>query len=144
MNSKIAKALATVMHRGHKYNGGTYIDEHVAKVVAETLKLAPDAPDDLISIAWLHDTVEDTALTIADLESLGFYPMVLVGVELLTRPKDMEYATYVKRASYLPSTRVVKMADLTVNLDSDPRPSLRARYEKAFAFLYEIHSENKP
>lgn len=74
--------------------------------------------------AVLHDVVEDTPVTLEELEREGFHPDVLAAVEALTkRPGEarLESAT---RAAANPIARVVKLADVTDNMDlgriSDP------------------------
>lgn len=79
-----------------------------------------EAMDDEISTvcALLHDVVEDTELTFADLEAMGFPTRVIEVLKLLTHEKDVPYMDYVRRISGDPIARKVKIADLLHNSDT--------------------------
>lgn len=100
--------------------------------------------EDLVIAAWLHDVVEDTSVTLEDIErEFGLSVRVIVqGVTRLnTAPGQKEtYRTFIKRAKQHPGSRMLKLADLHHNLSRiDQLPpeeqSIRRRYEKAVAEL---------
>jgi (p)ppGpp synthase/HD superfamily hydrolase len=67
-----AAAVARDAHKGQerKYSGRPYIT-HPARVAAQA-SILPGATEALVAAAWLHDTVEDTDLTLEDVrESFG-------------------------------------------------------------------------
>jgi hypothetical protein len=66
-------------------------------------------------VAILHDVVEDTAVTVADLGLAGFSPEILEAVHCVTHLRDDPYADYVIRCSKNPLARQVKLADLEDN-----------------------------
>lgn len=69
-------------------------------------------------VAVLHDVVEDTEITLADLEEAGFPPQVLEAVQLLTHNKEQSsYQEYVRALKANPIARKVKLADLQHNMD---------------------------
>lgn len=70
-----------------------------------------------ICTALLHDVVEDTKWTLAELEAEGFPVSVLEAVRLLTREKDVPYMSYIERLSGNRIARKVKLADLEHNSD---------------------------
>ncbi len=70
-----------------------------------------------ICTALLHDVVEDTKWTLAELEAEGFPASVLDAVRLLTREKDVSYMAYIERLSGNRIARKVKLADLEHNSD---------------------------
>ncbi len=70
-----------------------------------------------ICAALLHDTIEDTSLTIDDLRREGFPETVLSAVSLLTHDNKVPYLEYVKEVGHDPIARKVKMADLRHNSD---------------------------
>jgi (p)ppGpp synthase/HD superfamily hydrolase len=84
--------------------------------------------------AVLHDVVEDTAVTFADLAALGFPEEVLDAVRLLTREEGVSYEAYVAAIKPHPLARRVKLADLEHNMDTRRIPHLQpkdlARLEK--------------
>src|SRR5688572_28437114 len=64
-----ARQFATAAHRGvgqtRKYTGEPY-DEHLRRV-APLVECLTDDPE-LIAAAWLHDVVEDTPVTLEEVE----------------------------------------------------------------------------
>lgn len=83
----------------------------------------------------LHDTLEDTNVTVDSLVRAGFAHDVIVALEHLTRRKNEEYFAYIERLRGNWIAKVVKLADLRDNLDRDPPESLRHRYLKALGIL---------
>ena len=68
--------------------------------------------------AILHDVVEDTDVTMDELQALGLPESVLTAVALLTHDKEnVPYDNYVKNLKPNPIARAVKMADLRHNMD---------------------------
>lgn len=67
--------------------------------------------------ALLHDTVEDTAITLDDLRAAGMPPAVVFAVQLLTHAPDVEYFDYVRNIKTNPIAKAVKLADLAHNSD---------------------------
>ena len=78
-----------------------------------------EAMDDEIStvVALLHDTVEDTDITLEDLREEGYPEEVLEALALLTHDKSVDYFDYVKALAPNPIARKVKLADLRHNSD---------------------------
>lgn len=64
--------------------------------VAEAIKRL-GVPVDVVAAAYLHDTIEDTPLTYADLQAEGFSKITISLVELLTKRPDDTNATYIQR-----------------------------------------------
>lgn len=105
--------------------------------------------DDEVSccVALLHDTVEDTYITLDDLKR-EFPDEVTNAVALLTHADDTDYFDYVWAIAANPIAKKVKLADLAHNSDqsrcvgtdiSEERKAMwRAKYEKATKILTEI------
>ena len=84
-----ARACAVKAHAGQKDKAGQdYFKAHVT-VVAEGVKGDPIAE----AVAFLHDTVEDTSVTIEDIRT-GFPKEVADAVSALTHSKGISYAEY--------------------------------------------------
>ena len=82
-------------------------------------------------VAWLHDVVEDSDVTLADIER-DFGASVATAVDSLTRREGESYHDeYLARVLESPLAVLVKWADLADNTSRGPypRPSLKARYE---------------
>lgn len=70
--------------------------------------------------AWLHDIVEDTDVTLADLEAMGYSAETVEIVRLVTHDKKaIDYSTYIDRivASGNRGAIHVKIADQQDDLD---------------------------
>lgn len=86
-------------------------------------------------VALLHDTVEDTSVTIEQLEEEGFSSNVIRAIKLLTHDKSVDYLEYVTNLKDNPIARKVKLADLRHNSDptrviKNPTEKDRLRQEK--------------
>ncbi|UNT95067.1 HD domain-containing protein [Allobaculum mucilyticum] len=67
--------------------------------------------------ALLHDVVEDSEYTFADLEKMGFDKQVLDVLTLLTHQPEEDYFDYVRKIRTNPIAAAVKKADLKHNSD---------------------------
>lgn len=67
--------------------------------------------------AVLHDTIEDTALTLEQVTAAGFAPSVIEALRLLTHERDTPYDQYVTQIKSNPIARQVKIADLEDNMN---------------------------
>ena len=95
--------------------------------------LSVDTPEERIA-AVLHDVVEDTPLEFQDLESEGFSTSIIEALRALTKTDGELRVEAARRAVQNPVARVVKLADVTDNMDMSriPNPT-----EKDFARLRE-------
>ena len=128
-----AREFATQKHADigqlRKYTGEPYIN-HPAAVV-ELVRSVPHT-EEMIAAAWLHDTVEDTATTIDEIEA-AFGRNVSALVEMLTDVSKPENGNRAERkridrehiAQASPEVKTIKLADLIDNSKSivarDPR-----------------------
>lgn len=69
------------------------------------------------TVALLHDVVEDTEYTFDDLADMGFPPVVLEALRLLTHEESVPYMDYVRKIKQNPVAAAVKLADLQHNSD---------------------------
>ena len=118
-----AMKLAYEAHAGQvDYNNVPYIFHpyHLAEQM-----------DDEISctIALLHDVVEDTNLTIEDLEQ-EFPKSVTEIIKLLTHDENVDYFDYVRRIKTNPIATKVKLEDLKHNSDETRNAGLNVPEEK--------------
>ena len=99
-----------------------------------------------ICTALLHDVIEDTHVTIEELER-EFPKEIIDAIRLLTHDKRTDYLDYVRELKKNPIARKVKLADLNHNLDItrvEDNPYLlkkfmerRKKYEEARRILSE-------
>ena len=110
-NLQRALEIAIMAHAGQKQKNGEPYALHPIRL-ALTLQ---DEPARIAAI--LHDVVEDTSITLADLECEGFAPEVIEAVRLLTKPAGADYDQYIAAIAANPIARAVKLADLADNMD---------------------------
>lgn len=102
------------------------------------------------TVAWLHDIVEDTATTLADLHLEGFDEDIVDNVDALTRRPNESYAAYIDRAKVAGKVVIeVKHADLSHNrsrtheLSCDAAENLNTRYDAALAIIGPLDIKTK-
>jgi (p)ppGpp synthase/HD superfamily hydrolase len=94
-------------------------------------------------IAWLHDVVEDTQVTLRDLLDAGFPPEVVARVDAMTHRKNEPREDYCRRVLLYPETRDVKLEDIADNgseerlryLPAATQERLRAKYARDLVTL---------
>ena len=105
-----AMNLAYHAHHGQFDKGGV-------PYIFHPIHLAESMDDEISTcVALLHDTVEDTAVTLEDL-SKEFPAEVVNAVRLLTHGEDVDYFDYVRAIKQDPIAVKVKLADLRHNGD---------------------------
>ncbi|WP_159561243.1 HD domain-containing protein [Streptococcus halichoeri] len=73
--------------------------------------------DEEKATAYLHDVIEDTSLTLLDLEEHSFPRSVIEAVDILTKKKGQDYQSYLNLVKTNRLARTVKLADLKHNSD---------------------------
>lgn len=94
------------------------------------------------TVALLHDVVEDTSITLQNLEEAGFSREIIDVVDCITKRESDSLSSYLARVKSNPIARSVKIADLTHNSDITriPYPAEKdfvrlGRYKREIAFL---------
>ena len=105
-----AMMIAYEAHHGQNdYNGIPYI--------YHPIHLAEQMDDEFsCCVALLHDTVEDTSVTLEDLKR-DFPPDITDAIALLTHNEEVDYFEYVRAIKSNPIAKKVKLADLAHNSD---------------------------
>ena len=102
--------LASTAHHGQYDKGGV-------PDIFHPIHLAEQMDDEISTcVALLHDTVEDTAVTLEQLAA-EFPKEVVDAVALLTHADGVEYFDYVRAIKANPVAVKVKLADLAHNGD---------------------------
>lgn len=123
------------------------VDKAGVPYVFHPLHLAEQMEDEIsCCVALLHDTVEDTAITFADLER-DFPQEVIEALQLLTHQKKIPYLDYIRAIRGNSVAVQVKLADIAHNADQtrladcdmpeEVRAYFRDKYAKAEATLLE-------
>lgn len=112
-----AVELATELHKDQRDKGGSDYIGHPLRVMRSVLSRGYD--HDVAIAAVLHDTVEDTPLTINDVRR-EFGPRVAATVALLSKQPGEAYEAFIDRiiASDNRDAMQVKLADLEDNSDA--------------------------
>lgn len=135
-----AKRLATAAHGDQLDKSGQPYIGHPARVAARTRDHGGD--DDIEVVAWLHDVVEDTDITLEVIER-QFGATIAQAVDAMTRRPDDEGDAYYHRVAANPIALAVKRCDIEDNLDPrrtaklDPatQQRLAVKYAHALAIL---------
>jgi (p)ppGpp synthase/HD superfamily hydrolase len=137
-NDPIETALGIALraHQGQKDKAGAPYILHPLR-----LMLRMESPVERIA-ALLHDVVEDSAITLADLRAAGLPEQAIATVEDLSKRKGECYEDFIARLSGNPVARKVKLADLEDNMNVGRLPELTpkdlerlAKYHRALRAL---------
>jgi phosphonatase-like hydrolase len=134
-----AIAMAAQAHRGQVEKAGHPYILHPMRVM---LQLRTEAEQ---VVGVLHDLIEDTDHTLAELRHIGYAEEIVQAVNALSKRPEEGYAEFIERVCANPLARRVKLADLEDNMDirrlSDvtekDRERLR-RYQVAWRRLQEV------
>lgn len=74
--------------------------------------------EETVTVALLHDVVEDTDYTIEDIIAMGFPKPVTDALALMTHDMTVPYMDYVAKIKTNPIAKAVKLADLRHNSDT--------------------------
>ncbi|MFJ9340743.1 HD domain-containing protein [Streptomyces sp. NPDC101733] len=128
------EALARAAHEGQTDKAGRPYAEHLA-AVAEGVRLRGGTAEQQAA-AWLHDSVEDEALSPARFAALALPDTVRAMVLALTKRPGEPLEAYADRVLATPGALLVKEADIAHNadparlsaLDTPTRDRLSAKY----------------
>lgn len=117
-------AFVKEKHKGQKYAfGKDYFDHHILAVVAKVRELMSEGHYSKADIFWctivayLHDIVEDTDVTLQDIREL-YNEEVEEAVRLLTKNPNFTRNIQLTMIKYNYMAKLVKRADALVNLQT--------------------------
>lgn len=123
-----AMEIATFAHKEQKRTDGSpYINHPIRVADAVEARLKP--------IAWLHDVVEDTEITLLDLKTMGFPSYIIEAVDLLTHRKGEPNLSYWGKIKANPDALAVKLADINDNVNDTPTEYAKNKYGQALSFF---------
>ena len=134
--SEKAYEIAKRAHLGQVDKAGEDYIKHPEKVASfvET--------DEEKAVAYLHDVIEDTELTLEDLHEYEFSKEVIEAVDIITKKKGEDYRNYLNSVKKNKLARAVKLADLRHNSDltrlakvTEKDIKRKEKYQKAIDFL---------
>jgi hypothetical protein len=114
MDALTARAVACASHRGQ-------LDRHGFPLIDHLERVAADVPDELKAVAYLHEILERSDVTVDRLVDEGLTPDEAAAVVVLTRQPDESYEAFVLRVAHAKGrpgglARKVKIADLDDHL----------------------------
>lgn len=93
------------------------LDVSGAPYIFHPYHVAEQMNDELtVCTALLHDVIEDTDITLEELEK-NFPAEIIDVLKLLTHKKGEDYFEYIKRIKKNPAAKAVKLADIAHNCD---------------------------
>lgn len=138
--TKAALGICYAAHKDQLDKGGMPYVFHPYRV-AEQMHTENE-----VTVALLHDVVEDSNITIEDLRSKKFPLDVILAVSVLTREQGAPYFEYIEKVNKNELARKVKIADLKDNMDlsrlDKPTENDKKRVEKYRRALHLLHERN--
>ncbi|QNS14449.1 HD domain-containing protein [Mannheimia bovis] len=136
-NSLLAEKLAKIVHANQQDKAGKPYIEHLAFVANDVTP----KDDDIIAVAWLHDSVEDTNVTLQYIRQI-FGNTISEAIDAISKRDNETYEDYLIRVKSNPIARIVKLSDLKHNSDlnrlkqiTDKDLKRIDKYQKAIQFL---------
>lgn len=108
----VALKIAEIAHEGQTYGVEPYLERHVLDVLAR-VQWETNDPDAHV-VAVLHDCVEDSSLTVADMAWFGV--RVQRAVDAITRRENESRLDYLDRVKADDLALLVKRCDLESNI----------------------------
>lgn len=113
---KIAEEIAREAHKDQRYGEKSYVDGHLLPVTSIIDRLQYGRKYQ--ATGWLHDTVEDTNITLNQLISEGIPEDVVYAVGLLTKKEDVNHTEYLAKIITNRYATVGKFADSSANFST--------------------------
>lgn len=133
-----AIALAARVHEEQKDKGGKPYILHPLRLM---MRLRTN-DEVLMSIAVLHDVVEDSEVSLENLTEMGFSKRVTDALSLLTHRKSDTYEEYIRRIGTSRDATLVKIEDLRDNSDitrlkglSEKDHQRLMKYNRSYVYL---------
>lgn len=129
-----AIAIAVEAHRGQIDKAGKSYILHPLRVMLRGKN------DNEMIVGILHDTIEDTPVTIEMLRLEGFSAEVLNALSCITKEQGEDYGHFIDRVLKNPLATQVKLYDMEDNMNRDRLPFPTAKDEARFAKYKKYHA----
>jgi (p)ppGpp synthase/HD superfamily hydrolase len=148
---ELAIIKATQAHAGQRDADGSLHILHCMSVLERVQEIVTTGTDKqfaphgisvegLFEAAVLHDTVEDSDVTLEEIRST-FGELVATIVDGVTRRKSESYRDFIYRAKAHPGARIVKIADLSHNCSRTNKiPKKKVSWAQKLDYKYRIAS----
>lgn len=132
--------LSKKLHSGQVDRAGKPYFNHIQRVFKSIRQKFP-SDDSIAIVALLHDSVEDTSMSISKIEKM-FGKEISQSINAITKRNNEEYSSYLRRVKRNKMARIVKLVDIkdNLNLDRLPNPGLEdfkrvEKYKRAIKYL---------
>lgn len=147
----IANTIAKIIHKNQKDLSGEPYLNHIWRVLDNCRSLACHLHNDIYKdveiLALLHDSVEDSDLTIEDLKPF-FSEKIITGLDNITKRPLEKYNSYLERVLSLDISFICKMGDLQDNMNITRLKKLKQRdierlvkYHKAYIKILKCYEK---
>ena len=127
----LAREIATRAHAGQFRRDG--VTPYILHPQAVAGRVAGDPTAE--AAAWLHDVLEDTAVTAEELLSAGIPATVVEVAQMLTHDETRSYEDYLAGIAAHPVAKKVKIADMLTNLSDTPTDRQIVKYARGLLIL---------
>lgn len=113
--TNLTKLAMKIAYEAHK----NQVDKSGVPYIFHPIYLAMQMDtEEAVIVALLHDVVEDSNITLDDLQQYGFSDNVMDALKLLSHKKSTHYLAYIQEIKSNELARKVKLADLKHNCDA--------------------------
>lgn len=139
-----AKSFMVSAHHGQVDKAGRPYEEHPTRVHERLMAIHPTASLDAQHAALMHDVIEDTPVTEADLWAMGFSERTISLVRRLSGPVGITYLEWIGDIASSGDVELIaiKLADNEDNSDPgriaalpEPERNILSRYERSKTIL---------
>lgn len=135
-----AAELSKLHHKNQYYGLAPYFEAHILKVVDKLITVLGITDIDTVIVAYLHDIVEDTSMTLSELAFIyRFNQDVVEAVDAITKRSGETRKQYLTRCKQNNMAHKVKIADTLANLEASTASCDAWRVEKYSKQLIELY-----
>lgn len=135
-----ASKLSRLYHENQYYGLAPYFEGHILKVVDKLIAVLGITDINTITVAYLHDIVEDTDMTLNDLLIVHRFSQEIVdAVDAITKRSNETRKQYLGRCKENNTAHKVKIADTLANLEASVTSCDTWRVEKYSKQLIELY-----
>jgi len=127
---ELNKLIDVMKQLAHKHHAGQYRKDGKTPYISHVERVASSVEDRLKPIAYGHDLVEDTDITIQQLVDLGIPAYVTDAIDLLTHKNGESNIDYWNKIFTNKDALAVKVADVNDNISDNPSDRARKKYNQ--------------
>jgi len=132
---EVAAIISRLAHKDQMWGSESFYTAHIVPTV-KRIEEDERSNYDLMSIGFLMNAVNETELSLEDCVTIGFTPMVLESLHILSMKVDEDFFEYIMRLAECPICRFIKLHELRARLEktSEKKGEFK-KYTSAIAAL---------